>query len=143
MTTTLDARLGSLAPAVISLFRVVFGFLYIIHGTSKIFAWPVGSGGGGAVPAGTWPLWYGGILELVLGVLIIAGLFTRIAAFIASGQMAFAYFYMHQPRALWPIENGGELAVLYCFAFLLLVFIGGGVYSVDAMRGRKRLVKAR
>ncbi|MED5816202.1 DoxX family protein [Mycolicibacterium sp. 050232] len=138
MTTNLDTRLGSLSPAVISLFRVVFGFLFTIHGTSKLFAWPVGSGGGGAVPVGTWPYWYAGVLELVLGLLIMVGLFTRIAAFIAAGQMAFAYFTEHQPKALWPIENGGELAVLYCFGFLLLAAIGGGAYALDAARNKSR-----
>ncbi len=112
MTTNLDTRLASLSPAAISLFRVVFGFLFTIHGASKLFAWPVDSGSG-AVPVGTWPYWYAGVLELVLGLLIMVGLFTRIAAFIASGQMAFAYFTQHQPNALLPIENGGEVAVLY------------------------------
>ena len=67
-------------------------------------------------------------------VLVLLGLFTRIAALIGSGAMAFAYFTEHQPKALWPIENGGELAVLYCFSFFLLVFIGGGAYALDAMR---------
>lgn len=137
MTTNLDTRLGSLSPAVISLFRVVFGLLYTIHGASKLFAWPVDSGSG-AAPVGTWPYWYAGVIELVLGLLIIAGLFTRVAAFIASGEMAFAYFTQHQPKGLWPIENGGELAVLYCFGFLLLAAIGGGAYALDATR-RKRL----
>lgn len=136
MTTKLDTRLGSLSPAVISLFRVVFGFLFTIHGTVKLFAWPVDSGSG-AVPVGTWPYWYAGVLELVLGLLIMVGLFTRIAAFIASGQMAFAYFTQHQPNGLFPIENGGELAVLYCFGFLLLAAIGGGAYALDAARSRR------
>lgn len=78
-----------------------------------------------------------GVLELVLGLLIAVGLFTRIAAFIAAGQMAFAYFTEHQPKGLFPIENGGELAVLYCFGFLLLAAIGGGAYALDAARGRR------
>ncbi|OCB14749.1 phosphoribosylaminoimidazolecarboxamide formyltransferase [Mycobacterium vulneris] len=136
MTTNLDTRLSSLSPAVISLFRVVFGLLFAIHGASKLFAWPVDSGSG-AVPVGTWPYWYAGVLELVLGLLIMVGLFTRIAAFIAAGQMAFAYFTEHQPKGLWPIENGGELAVLYCFGFLLLAAVGGGAYALDvALRKR-------
>lgn len=137
MTTNLDTRLGSLSPAVISLFRVVFGLLFTIHGASKLFAWPVDSGSG-ATPVGTWPYWYAGVIELVLGLLILVGLFTRIAAFIASGEMAFAYFTQHQPKGLWPIENGGELAVLYCFGFLLLAAIGGGAYALDAARSKSR-----
>lgn len=135
MTTNLDNRLGSLAPAALSLFRIVFGLLFTIHGASKLFAWPVDSGGG-AVPVGTWPVWYAGVLELVLGLLIMVGLFTRIAAFIASGEMAVAYFWQHQPKGLLPLENGGEAAVLYCFGFLLLAAIGGGAYAVDAARNK-------
>ncbi|MCV7067079.1 DoxX family protein [Mycolicibacterium farcinogenes] len=135
MTTNLDNRLGSLAPAALSLFRIVFGLLFTIHGASKLFAWPVDSGGG-AVPVGTWPVWYAGVLELVLGLLILVGLFTRIAAFIASGQMAVAYFWQHQPNGLLPLENGGEPAVLFCFGFLLLAAIGGGAYAVDAARNK-------
>ncbi|WP_454790770.1 DoxX family protein [Mycolicibacterium lutetiense] len=144
MTTKLDTRLGSLSPAVLSLFRVVFGLLYTIHGAQKLFAWPVGMPDkagdlvGPAVPVGTWPFWYGGLVEFVLGLLILTGLFTRIAAFIASGEMAFAYFTQHQPKGLLPIENGGELAVLYCFGFLLLAAIGGGAYALDAARNKSR-----
>ncbi|MBN3456885.1 DoxX family protein [Mycobacterium sp. DSM 3803] len=136
MTTNLDARLTSISPAVVSLFRIVFGFLFAIHGASKLFAWPVGSGSG-ATPVGTWPYWYAGVIELVLGLLIMVGLFTRIAAFISSGEMAFAYFTQHQPKGLLPLENGGELAVLYCFGFLLLAAIGGGAYALDAVRGKR------
>ncbi|MEE6165332.1 MULTISPECIES: DoxX family protein [unclassified Mycolicibacterium] len=143
MTTNLDARLNAVSPAVISLFRIVFGLLYTIHGAQKLFAWPVGMPDkagdlvGSAVPVGTWPYWYGGLIEFVLGLLILTGLFTRIAAFFASGEMAFAYFTQHQPKGLLPIENGGELAVLYCFGFFLLVFIGGGTYALDAIRSRR------
>ncbi|BBX25138.1 DoxX family protein [Mycolicibacterium alvei] len=136
MTTNLDTRLGSLSPAVISLFRVVLGFMFAVHGASKLFAWPVDSGAG-AVPVGNWPYWYAGVIELVLGLLIMVGLFTRIAAFLASGQMAFAYFTEHQPKGLLPIENGGEPAVLFCFGFLLLAAIGGGAYALDAARSKR------
>ena len=89
----------------------------------------------------TWPGWYAGLIEFVAGLLIGSGLFTRAAAFIASGHMAVAYFWMHQPRSLWPIGdppagNGGTPAILFCFGFLLLVFVGGGGYSIDAWRRR-------
>ena len=143
MTTNLDARLTTISPAVISLFRIVFGLLYTIHGAQKLFAWPVGmpddAGNlvGSAVPVGTWPYWYGGLIEFVLGLLILTGLFTRIAAFFASGEMAFAYFTQHQPKGLLPVQNGGELAVLYCFGFFLLVFIGGGADALDAIRSKR------
>jgi putative oxidoreductase len=142
--TKFEGRLTSFSPQVLSLFRIVFGLLYTAHATQKLFAWPVGlptaSGAmtGPAVPFGTWPYWWGGLIELVAGVLIMTGLVTRLAAFVASGEMAFAYFTQHQPRALWPIENGGELAVLFCFGFFLLVFTGGGAYALDAMRQKKR-----
>lgn len=136
MTTNLEARLTSISPAVVSLFRIVFGLLYTIHGASKLFAWPVDSGSG-AAPVGTWPYWYAGVIEVVLGLLIMTGLFTRIAAFIASGEMAFAYFTQHQPKGLLPLENGGEPAVLFCFGFLLLAAIGGGAYALDSARAKR------
>lgn len=132
----LEAKLSAVSPVILSVFRIVFGLLFTIHGTQKLFAWPVAAAGGGAVPVGTWPFWFAGLIELVVGVLLLIGLVTRLAAFVGSGEMAFAYFTQHQPTALWPIENGGELAVLYCFGLLLLVFTGGGAYALDAMRQR-------
>ena len=139
MTTNVDARLDKYSPAVLSLFRAVFGFLFTMSGTSLIFDWPIAFN----VPTGSWPGWWAGLIELVTGVLITAGLFTRIAAFIASGHMAVAYFWQHQPKALWPIVgpemggNGGEPAILFCFGFFLLVFTGGGAYALDAVRRRR------
>ncbi|WP_328357714.1 DoxX family protein [Mycobacterium sp. NBC_00419] len=131
MTQKLDARLTTYHSPVLGVFRIVVGFLFAIHGTVKLFAWPIDQGGG-AVPVGTWPYWYAGVIELVVGVLVILGLgvITRIAAIIGSGQMAFAYFTQHQPNALWPIDNGGELAILYCFSFLLIAFAGVGAFAV-------------
>jgi putative oxidoreductase len=139
MTTSLDDRLDTYSPAVLSLFRVVFGFLFTAFGSSKLFDWPIAFG----LPTGNWPTWYTGLIELVTGLLITFGLFTRIAAFIAAGEMAVAYFWQHQPHALWPIVppelggNGGLPAILFCFAFFLLVFTGPGAYALDAMRGRR------
>lgn len=144
MTTTVDDRLTAISPAVLSLFRIVFGLLYLVHGAQKLFAWPVGmptdSGEftGPPVPVGTWPYWWAGVIEVVVGLLIVLGLFTRIAAFIGSGEMAFAYFTQHLPQSFFPIENSGELAVLYCFGFFLLVFAGGGSIAVDALLKRRR-----
>ena len=83
---------------------------------------------------GAWPTWWAGLLEAVLGGLIAIGLFTRPAAFIAAGQMAVAYFWIQVPDGFWPTVNGGETAVLYCFAFLLLVVTGPGAIAVS--RGR-------
>jgi putative oxidoreductase len=131
MTTNLDARLNPHAPAVLSLFRVIVALVLLTHATSHLFGWPKG---GMAAPVGAWPYWWAGILEIVTGLLIAIGLFTRIAAFVASGVMAFAYFSQHMPKNFWPIINNGESALLLCFAFFLLIFTGGGVYAVDARR---------
>ena len=138
MPQNLDQRLDHYTPAVLSLFRFVYGLFFAGSGSSVLFDWPVRSGYPAKV--GDWPTWYAGVIELVAGLLIAAGLFTRAAAFIASGQMAVAYFWMHQPHALWPIGkppggNGGTEAILFCFAFFLLVFTGAGSYSIDARRG--------
>ena len=138
---TIDTKLTQFAPVVLSIFRIVFGLLFTLHGTQKLLGFPTAMETG-TVPMGTWPYWYAGVLELVLGLLILTGLFTRIAAFIASGEMAYAYFSAHQPTAFWPIDNGGEPAVLFCFGFLLLVFLGGGSIALDSVvrnkAGRRR-----
>jgi putative oxidoreductase len=133
----LNHRLAQYAPAVLSLFRLVYGLLFAAYGSMILFGWPVHPGR--SVAVGEWPAWYAGLTEFVAGLLIAAGLFTRAAAFIASGEMAVAYFWMHQPRSLWPIGdppagNGGSLAILFCFGFFLLVFTGGGIHSIDARR---------
>jgi putative oxidoreductase len=119
--------LNRLTPAALSLFRVVFGLLFLCHGVSKLFGWPAGP----IAPVGSWPLFYAGVIEVVCGVLIVVGLFTRGAAFIASGEMAVGYFVVHLPQGLMPLTNGGEMAVVYSFAFLLLFFTGGGMYALD------------
>ena len=122
----------------LSVFRVVCAFMYTLAGTSKLFHWPVEFF---AAPGfGSWPIWWAGLIETVAGTLILLGLFTRPAAFLASGEMALAYFTRHQPLALWPIDPAqdyGEIAILYCFAFLLLVFTGGGAYTLDNVRRRR------
>jgi putative oxidoreductase len=135
--TNLDARLAGYHSPVLSAFRIIFGLLYTIHGSQKLFGWPVGP----QAPSGSFPLWWAGLIEFALGILITIGFFTRIAAFIASGEMAFAYFYQHWPplkggatASFWPIANGGELAIMFCFAFLLIATTGAGVAAVDARR---------
>ena len=137
VTTTLNHRLARLEPAVLSLYRLVYGLLFAGEGSLALFDWPVHPVH--PVAFGAWPGWHAGLIELVTGLLIASGLFTRAAAFIASGHMAVAYFWMHQPRSLWPLGeppagNGGTLAILFCFGFFLLVFTGGGSYSIDALR---------
>ncbi len=139
MATTFDARLAGYHSPVLSAFRIVFGLLYMLHGSQKLFDWPIPAPA--PIETGAWPFWWAGLIEFVLGLLITLGLFTRIAAFIASGEMAFAYFYQHWPilkgdvsGSFWPIANGGELAVMFCFAFLLLATTGAGALSADARR---------
>ncbi|MBO0680489.1 DoxX family protein [Mycolicibacterium sp. S2-37] len=135
MATTFDARLARYSSPVLSIFRIVFGLAFFLHGTMKVFGWPLGT----AIPVGTWPGWWAGLIELVTGLLILIGLFTRIAAFIASGEMAVAYLWQHLPNGFWPYDqgmggNGGEPALLYCFGFLALAALGAGSLSVDARR---------
>jgi putative oxidoreductase len=109
-----------------ALMRIVFGFLFIFHGLQKIFGL---FGGRTAELLSLRGL--AGAIEIVAGALIMFGLYTRPAAFIASGQMAAAYFMSHQPAGLWPIQNRGELAALYCFAFLYIAARGKGAWGFD------------
>lgn len=134
MTRNLEARLSRRSPLAIAVFRVVVGLLFACHGLSKLFGWPLAP----AVPVGEWPLYYAGWIELVTSALIIVGLFTRAAAFVACGEMAVAYFTQHLPQGLLPIANHGELAALYCFAFLLLTFTGAAAYALDTRSARWR-----
>lgn len=126
---------GIYATVGLFVFRVVAGFLFALHGTVKLFGWPPGAGS--TAQFGAWPSWWAGLIEVVAGVLVMSGLFTRAAAFIASGTMAVAYFWRHQPDGLLPIQNGGESAVLYCFVFLLLALAGGGAWALDNLLGRR------
>ncbi|GAA2872414.1 DoxX family protein [Streptosporangium fragile] len=124
----------SARPYVLSVFRVIVGLLFACHGAAKLF----GVLGTEAARTGVWPQWYAGVIELVGGSLIILGLATRIAALVCSGEMAYAYFVVHQPRALWPLENGGELAALYSWSFLLIAVTGPGAWAIDTWLGRTR-----
>jgi putative oxidoreductase len=126
---TLNSRLDQHKSTALGIFRIVIGLLWALHGTAKLFGWPA-TKGGGAAPFGTWPYWWAGVIELVVGVLVALGVFTRIAAIIGAGTMAYAYFTVHQPKGLLPIQNGGEPAVLFCFAFLLIAFAGAGAFAV-------------
>jgi putative oxidoreductase len=129
----MEKVLGKLAPQIYALLRIVAGLLFAQHGAQKLF----GALGGKAVPLVS-QMGLAGVIELVGGLLIAIGLFAGLAAFIASGEMAFAYFMAHAGKGLFPIQNGGELAVLYCFVFLYIAARGSGALSVDAARGGKR-----
>jgi putative oxidoreductase len=113
-----------------ALMRIVVGFLFLWHGAQKLFGFP--SAMPGEIPA--FITFVAGPIELIGGALVMIGLFTRWAAFLASGQMAAAYWMAHGTKALLPIQNKGELAVLYCFVFLFISTQGGGIWSVDALR---------
>ncbi|MER6123755.1 DoxX family protein [Streptomyces sp. NPDC001795] len=131
----MTARLDSAQPYVVGLFRIVLGLLFTCHGAASLFGVLGGAAGtnGGTVPTGTWPFWYAAVIELVAGALTLVGLGTRGAAFVASGAMAYAYFDVHQPGGLWPIQNGGEPSVMFCWSFLLLVFTGSGAFGLDRL----------
>ncbi|MFD7708142.1 DoxX family protein [Streptomyces sp. NPDC059786] len=129
----MTGRLNSAQPYALGLFRIVVGLLFACHGAASLFDVLGGAAGGGSVPAGSWPGWYAAVIQLVGGVLVLAGLGTRAAAFVSSGSMAYAYFDVHQPNALWPLENGGELSALFCWSMLLLVFTGSGAFGLDRL----------
>ena len=121
-------------PRLQSVLRVVAAFLFIAHGAQKWLAFPAPR----SSPTVLWSLGgVAGLFELVGGVLLLLGLFTRPVAFLLSGLMAFAYFIAHAPRDFWPILNGGELAALYCFVFLYLAAAGGGPWSLDRWLRRR------
>ena len=125
------------SPRMLSVLRIMTGLLFLEHGTQKFFAFP------GPGPALTSLVVVQGLLELVGGILILIGLFTRPVAFILAGDMAVAYFMAHAPRGLFPTLNGGQLAILFCFVFFYLFVAGGGVWSVDEQRsGRRALARA-
>ncbi len=120
-------------PHVLSALRIMSALLLLQHCFSKFFAFPMAM----RAPAMFSLYWFAGAIELVFGALLLVGLFTRISAFILSGHLAFAYFIGHATKGFYPLTNGGEAAVLFCFVFLTLAFAGGGPWSVDAMRGQK------
>lgn len=135
-TAPSPALLATWTPRLLGILRIMTGFLYLQHGTAKLFGVPhVAMFDGLQV----WSLMgVAGILELVGGALLLLGLFTRPVAFILSGQMAAAYFMAHAPQGFLPILNGGELAVLYSFLFLYFAAAGGGAFSLDGLRGKAR-----
>jgi putative oxidoreductase len=131
----MERAVSKYAPYLYVLLRVVAGLLFACHGAQKLFGV---FGGIGGQPGTSMPLFslmgFAGCIELIGGLLIALGVLTSFAAFIASGEMAFAYFTQHFPRGFWPIQNGGELAVLNCFLFLHIAANGAGMWGVWRLR---------
>jgi len=128
---------ASWAPELRSVLRIVVAFLYIAHGTQKLFGFPAPMPNG--VHVALWSLLgLAGVLEVFGGALLLAGLFTRPVAFVLAGEMAVAYFKVHAPLGFWPLVNRGEAAVVFCFAFLFFAAAGAGPWSVDAILDRAK-----
>ncbi|HEV7375003.1 MAG TPA: DoxX family protein [Pyrinomonadaceae bacterium] len=135
-----NSLLAKWTPRLLSILRIVVALLFIEHGTQKLFNVPSGPPGMFPVPALSL-FGIAAVLEMVGGLFILLGLFTRPAAFILAGEMAVGYFMMHAPNGFWPIMsggNGGELAVLFCFVFLYVAVAGGGSWSLDRQLRRER-----
>lgn len=127
----MEKFIGRYSPQLYAILRIVAGLMFAMHGTQKLFGWP-----GGSEPVGDTLMKVAGAIEIVTGVLIAIGLFAGYAAFLASGEMAAAYFKAHARDSFWPLLNHGELAVLYCFLFLFMAAYGAGIWSADAARRR-------
>jgi putative oxidoreductase len=129
---TILTRWRSASPELLSVLRIVTAFLFSLHGTAKLFAFPA------PIPGGTVPLaslaGAAGVLEVFGGLLLLLGLFTRPVAFLLSGEMAVAYFKAHAPQGFWPTLNHGELAAFFCFVWLYVSSAGAGPWSLDALR---------
>jgi putative oxidoreductase len=123
-------------PYALAALRIVAALIFMEHGTQKLFGFPAAPEGG--LPTVGSLFWFGALIELVGGALLLVGLFTRVAAFIASGEMAVAYWMFHAPANPWPALNAGDAAILYCFVFLLLVFTGPGAWSLDRELAKRR-----
>ncbi len=131
----IDAGLGIWTPRVLAALRIIAALLFLEHGLMKLFHFPDAGGAPDPLPA---LLLAAAIIELVGGVLIAVGLFTRLAAFFCSGQMAVGYFTAHLPHGFWPGLNGGDAAILFCFIFLYLTFAGPGAWSLDGVLLRRK-----
>jgi putative oxidoreductase len=125
--TSLYANLEKISPYMLSVLRIVVALLFLQHGLQKYFGFP------SAGPPMSPLLYVQGAIEIVGSVLLLVGAYTRVVAFVLAGDMAVAYFMAHFPRSFFPAANGGDLAVLYCFVFLYLLFAGGGPWSVDRL----------
>ncbi|MGF1432560.1 DoxX family protein [Kitasatospora sp. LaBMicrA B282] len=132
MFIDLSAFTERVRPHVQGLFRIVVALLFSCHGAASLFG-VLGGAHGRSLPVGQWPGWWAALIQLVGGVLVVLGLATRPAALLCSGSMAYAYFTVHQQHALWPIQNGGEPAVMFCWAFLTIAVGGPGALALGSV----------
>lgn len=128
------ATLDRYTPYALAALRIVAALLFMEHGTQKLFGFPAAPEGGQPPLLSLFGI--GGVIELVGGLLVLLGLYTRPAAFVLSGEMAAAYWLFHAPQGFFPVLNGGDAAILFCFVFLLLVFAGPGAWSLSGARAR-------
>lgn len=132
-------RLAAWSPQMLAVLRIMTALLFIEHGTAKLFGFPPSPMGGGEVKLFSL-IGLAGILEVGGGLLILIGLCTRPVAFVLAGFMAVAYFMAHAPKSFYPLLNGGDPAILYCFIFLYLMVAGAGAWSVDALKSPEPIV---
>jgi putative oxidoreductase len=130
---SLTPTLNAWQPRVLSVLRIVAALVLLQHPLVKLFGYPMSVN---FAPVGSLP-WIAGVIEFVTGVMILLGFYTRAAAFLLAGTMAAAYFIGHMPRGVFAIQNGGNLAIMYCFVFFYLIFAGAGPWSLDAQRSSK------
>lgn len=129
--------LSGFSGQLLGLLRIVSALLFIAHGTTKLFGWPP-TEMFATPPEPMTIMWFGGILEAFGGALLLLGLFTRPVAFVLSGMMAVAYWMFHAPQSFYPVQNGGDAAILYCFIFLYIAAAGPGAFALDSMLGKKK-----
>lgn len=125
------------APQLYAVMRIVFGLVFLMYGSQKFGMLGGVDGQGASAPFLSFPYGVAGLIEVVVGVLLVIGLLTKVAAFIGSGEMAVAYFMAHAANGPTPVQNGGQAAVLFCFAFLYIAARGAGIWSADGAMGSK------
>lgn len=136
--TDIKNKWSTMGPYLHSVLRIVAAFMFILAGTTILFAFPMGMPPDGGTAKPMSQIWIGGVLEAFGGALLLLGLFTRPVAFILAGEMAVAYFQFHFPQGFWPTMNGGVAAIIYCFVWLYFSATGPGVWSIDEWRAKRK-----